>query len=321
MIESNILAKLKRPSKVAYEFNKSDSNIGVFIAKPFERGAAMTVGNAFRRVLLSSLDGYAIVAVRFDNINNEFDNIKAVYEDTIEICANLKKVVIGFKNNVLEHKILHFDIKGKKQFYAKDLVVDNDIEVGNPEHLIFSSSDEANFSFDLQISKGNGYIPSEEIQKFIETIGIIPLDADFSPIKKVSYKVSNIRYSGRNDYDKLELIVETKGLGSPENFVKDASFLLREYFLTFDELEEQQSSFTEAVGIESDETVLVASDDFDQSVYDLDFSIKTLYFLRKNNLSKKGDLMSKTEEELKKMEIMTDDILTDIRVKSLKKDF
>ena len=324
MIENSTLTKLKRPSKVTYEVSSSNKNIAVFLAKPFEKGAATTIGNSFRRILLSSLDGSAIIAVRFSNINNEFDNIKGVYEDTIEICANLKKVVIAFGNDALNQKVLRFDIKGQQKFYAKDLAADSgDIQIGNPEHLIFESNENADFNFEIQISKGNGYIPSEEIQKLVEVIGIIPLDADFSPIKKVAYKVGSVRYGGRNDYEKLELTIETKGLGSPEEFFKNASLLLREYFLTFDNLEEQETNLlTEEIGMDVDENVaLVAGDDFDQSVYDLDFSIKTLYFLCKNSLNKKGDLMSKTEEELKNMQAITEDILTDIRVKSVKKEF
>ena len=219
----------------------------------------------------------------------------------LKYVLTLKELLLVLKDDVVNNKCLHFDIDGEKKFYAKDIAVEENIIIGNPEHLIFSSNSVAKFTFEIQIARGRGYIPSEKIQTFIKTIGIIPLDADFSPVKRVSYKIDIIRYDDSNNYEKLQLEVESKGIRIPEELIKESSLILREYFLTFDNLEESDiSSFTDAVSVDIEENIpLTSMDDFDQSIYNMDFAIKTLYFLRKNGLHRKSDVTSKTEERTK----------------------
>ena len=236
MIDNKLIAEFKRPKSVELKYDISQRDFGVFSAKPYERGFATTVGNSIRRTLLSSVPGYAIIAFKCDEINNEFQNIKGVYQDTAEILVNLKNVYIALKDPQVTSRILHFDIKGKKDFYAKDFATDSNIEIGNPNKLIFSSNKEADFSFDVQVDYGRGYVPSEMLDNLIEVDGTIAVDGNYSPILNVAFSVDSVRVGTRNDYEQLNLEIKTKGVISPEEALKNATQILKESYLTFNDV-------------------------------------------------------------------------------------
>ncbi|MBU1076546.1 MAG: DNA-directed RNA polymerase subunit alpha, partial [Spirochaetes bacterium] len=207
-----LLKDFKLPGGVIFEHEEVKADYGRFIAKPFEKGFAVTIGNSLRRALLSSIPGSAIVAAKIDGVSHEFSTIPGVMEDTTDILINMKKVRIKLADNV-EKKIIHIEKKGPGELLAKDLNVDADIEILNPDFYLASLSKTGSISMDLQIEHGRGYVPSEDLKDRIEDddVSIILLDAIFTPVIKVNYKVENIRVGQRIDFEKLVLEVWTDG--------------------------------------------------------------------------------------------------------------
>ena len=188
MIEKKLISEFKRPKSVELKESEGGSaNHGSFVAYPYERGFAMTVGNSLRRTILSSLQGYAFIGLKCSEINNEFQNIPGVLQDTTEIISNLKNVSIALNDPSITSRVLHFEIKGKKVFKVADLKLDEMIQIFDPEMIIFESNKDADFEIDLQLDLGRGYVPAEIIQKNIETHGTIALDGNYSPVKSVNF--------------------------------------------------------------------------------------------------------------------------------------
>ncbi len=311
MVEKKLVAEFKRPKVVEFKQEVDEKHIGVFSAKPYERGFAITVGNSLRRTLMAAIPGNAIIAVKFDKINNEFQNIKGVYQDTTEIIANLKKVAILLKDQNIKSRVLTFEIKGKRVFKAADLKVDETIEVGNPDHIVFTANKDADFEFSVQVDYGRGYVPAEMFSDSIETPGAIVMDADYSPVKNVSFEVSPVRIGNRNDYEKLQLEVRTNGLISPEKALQEAAQILKESYLTFNNVETEV--LTSAVddrreGLSNDKDKI-----FYQSVYGMEFTVRTYYFLKINDIRQVGQLVTKTEEELREKKKWSEEVISDIK--------
>ncbi len=316
MINNILIGDFKRPKSASYKLVEENKNIANFTVGPYQRGVASTIGNSLRRILLSSLPGYAITGVKFDKINNEFDNVEGVFEDTAIICVNLKKVSIKLKDDNIKNKILNFSIKGKKEFTANDIALaDPAVEVGNPELVIFSTNKNADFNFTIQISYGRGYVPSEYFIDNIEVKGTIVLDADFSPIKSCGFLVGSMKLGTKNDFEKLDLKIETKGVITPEESLKAAAQILKECFLTFNEIEEDALT----TPIESRDKVNKAGKDliFHQTIHDFPLLIKTHYFLKVNNIHEIGQLVTKSELYLKSKKGFDEEILEDI-IRNLK---
>jgi len=311
MVEKKLVAEFKRPKVVEFKQEVEEKMVGVFSAKPYERGFGTTIGNSLRRTLLAAIPGNAIIAVKFDKINNEFQNIKGVYQDTTEIIANLKKVAILLKDANIKSRVLTFEIKGKRVFKASDLKVDETIEIGNPDHIIFTANKDADFEFSLQIDYGRGYVTAEMFSDSIETPGAIVMDADYSPVKNVTFEVSPVRIGNRNDYEKLQLEVRTNGLISPEKALQEAAQILKESYFTFNNVETE--ILTSAVddrreGLASDKDKI-----FYQSVYGMEFTVRTYYFLKINDIRQIGQLVTKTEEELQEKKKWSEEVVADIK--------
>lgn len=317
----NIFTKLKRPSRVEYIQKSGQEN--TFIIKPLERGMGHTIANGIRRVLLSSLEGFSVLMVKFNKANNIYQNIPGVYQDTLEICASLKNVAFWSNDSNFKTKKISFNIKGKKSFYAKDIVnSQDDLEVGNPDLLLFETEKDADFSFDLYITKGFGYVESHVTDKLLgSNVGEIVLDADFTPIDNVSFDISNVTIEGISSYEKIELTIQTKGVGSPKLFLGHAVSILKEYYSSFDIIKEIKD-FTEVVQ-ETDEDKVVEEDIFieEKSVYKIKgMNIQTFYFLYKNKLNNKNDVLSQPEDNLRKMPNSTDEIIDIIKEKIIKEN-
>lgn len=302
---------IKRPESVVFSLIEGDKNKAVFSVSPYERGFSVTMGNTLRRLLLSSVEGYAIVAVYFDCINNEFESIGGVIEETAEIILNLKRVNIALADETLKSRTLRFEIKGKKKFFAKDLQVDSEVVIGNPDLLIFESTADAGFSFEIQINKGWGYRPSEEIEPFLDKKGAIALDASFSPVSLVSYETRPVSIEGVRNYEELLLTVHTRGAMSPQVAIQKAVSLLKECIWSYEEFKEH--SVMKAVSIQEKED---AKNDeiYNKSIFYGNFSMRTCFFLKSNDILEMGQLVLRTEKELTDKPHFNEFILEDIKV-------
>lgn len=305
-----LVSDFKRPKYV--KSSDQGKNIGKFTASPYEKGIAITVGNSLRRILYSALPGYAIVAVKFDQINSEFDNILGVMEDTSMILLNLKQVAVGLIDENIKNKVLKFEIKGKVDFTAQKIAdKESGIIIGNPDFVIFKTNKDADFSFEIQISQGRGYIPSEMIENNIEVRGTIPLDADYSPIKKVGFTASATKVGARSDFEKLDIVIETKGTIDSEEALKRAAQILKECCYTFNEVnkEELTTPIEEEISVNKDSKDLI----FYETVHSLNVLVKTDYFLKLNGFSEIGQLVTKNEAYLRSKKKIDEEIILDIQ--------
>ena len=233
MALKEILESIRHPHKVTFEAKDLTSNYGKFIAQPFERGYAVTIGNALRRVLLSSIPGYAITAIKIKDVSNEFENVEGMKEDTIVMIMHLKNVVVSLPDHI-ESKTIHVKKEGPCIITAKDLVEsDSEVKVYNPDYYIATISEGYSFEMDIQIDGGYSYVPAEVSAELISDINAIVIDAIYSPIVSVNYNVEDIRVGQRIDYGRLTLEIETKGNIAPDKALSWAAIILnerKEYF-------------------------------------------------------------------------------------------
>jgi len=304
MARRNLLKGFKRPKGITFEHSEVDGNSGRFIAYPFERGYGTTIGNTLRRILLSSIQGYAVTAVKVtsydaDNtphiISSEYEAIPEVVEDTPEIIANLKLLQIKLPDDV-EQKTILVECKGKGTLTGKDLEKDNDITVVNKDLKIMTLMEKANIDLELQIDLGRGYVPSETNEKYVEVVGTIPIDAVFSPVKKVAFSIENTRVGHRSDYDKLILDVWTDGTISPENAVAEAAKVAKDHFTIFINFDEDSVGGDEDIDEEEERVRQV----LDTPVEELELSVRSSNCLKNANIKTIGDLTRKTEDEIAK---------------------
>lgn len=225
------------PTKI--EIKKDDSpNEGILVVEPCFSGYGTTIGNALRRVLLSSLPGAAVTAVKIKGAQHEFSALKYIKEDVLEILLNFK--LLRLKLFTDEKIRLKLQTKGEKKVTAKDITADSNVEIVNPELHIATLTDKvAELDVEFVVEKGRGYIPTEERPKTEEEIGLISIDALFSPVKNVGFKVENVRVGQQTNFDKLILTIETDGTITPENAVTQSSEILLNHFNLFSELEEK----------------------------------------------------------------------------------
>jgi len=304
MARKNLLKGFKRPKGITFEHTESNPDYGRFIASPFEPGFGTTVGNTLRRVLLSSIQGYAITAVKITsydkdgvphNVSSEFEIIPNIVEDTLEVINNLKMLRLKLPEDVEQETFL-FEWKGNCDVRGADLARGAQLEVLTPDRHIMTLMDDARVEFEVQVDLGRGYVPSEVNERYIEIIGTIPMDAIFSPVKKVKFSVEPTRVGQRADYDKLILEVWTDGTVKPEDALAEASKIAKDHFSVF---------------INFDESVLGADEDFDEDddrirqilntpVEELELSVRSSNCLKNANIKTIGELTRKTEEDIGK---------------------
>jgi DNA-directed RNA polymerase subunit alpha len=263
------------------------------VLEPLERGFGHTLGNALRRILLSSLPGAAITEVKIENVLHEFSSVDGVKEDVVEIVLNLKGVAIQFEGDVPEAK-LTLNKKGEGIVKAGDIQTPADVKIVNPEHIIAYVTKNGHLKMDLTVSRGLGYVPALTIDKKLnKEIGLISLDASFSPIRKVTYAVENARVEQRTDLDKLILEIETNGTLSPEVAVKRAASLLHDQISVFVELEAPKVSRTLQAPSGLDPLLL-------RPVDDLELTVRSANCLKAEDIYYIGDLVQRDESELLK---------------------
>ncbi len=293
----NLLKGFKKPSKIEFKQEIEGNDYGCFMAEPFERGFATTIGNCIRRTLMSSIEGAAITAIRIEDVAHEFSTIEGVTEDVARIILNLKQVHIAFETDEKnEAKVIHVEKKGPGYFLARDLGVDHSIQILNGDLKIATLSDGAVFKMDFQIEKGRGYVASELLKRSIVDIGTIPLDAFFSPVIKVNFHVEETRVAQRTDYEKLVLEVWTNGSLSAEDAVAHAAKILKEHFTVFINFEEEP--YKEVEDKTEIEEILAKS--LEKHIEELELSVRSLSLLKSLDIEYVSDLIKKLEEELKK---------------------
>ena len=285
----SILA-FQMPNKVAME--KADDVHGLFTFKPLEKGYGVTIGNAWRRILLSSLEGYAITGITIPNVLHEFSAIAGVVEDVSDIILNLKMVRFKKIADSFDNKIT-VNIKGKDVLTAGDLAkFTTAFEILNPEHIICHLDKKANLEIELTVDKGRGYIPAEENKPAEQVFGYIPIDAIFTPIKNVKYSVENTRVEQKTDYEMLILDIETDGSIHPEDALKGAAYILIQHFMLFSDqnmiLESAEAGEPEAV----DEEMLHMRKLLKTALHDMDLSVRAYNCLKAADVRTLGDLVT-----------------------------
>ncbi|PSQ53174.1 MAG: DNA-directed RNA polymerase subunit alpha [Bacteroidetes bacterium QH_10_64_37] len=270
---------------------------GQFVMGPLERGYGVTIGNALRRVLLSSLQGLAITAVKIDGVQHEFSTISGVTEDVSDIILNLKEV--RFKADEMREGHLHLNLKGPGNWTAEDIgEAGAEYEVLNPDQHIATLAEDAVVNVDLRVGYGRGYIPSEENKREDDPIGVIAVDSIFTPIKNVKYEVKPTRVGQKIDYEELVLDVETDGSLTPEEAITQAASILRDHVSFFIQLEEEPEPVVEEQ--EVDEEVKRIRELLAQPVDELDLSVRSHNCLKAANIKTIGDLVRREEDEMLK---------------------
>lgn len=305
----NLLKGLKRPRVVEFHHIESKADYGKFVAEPFEKGFGVTIGNALRRVLLSYIEGAAIVAVKIEGVNHEFATIPGIREDVSRIILNLKKVRVRYGGT--GPISIEINKKGTGLLTAGDLAVASNIEIMNPEVVIAHLNDDADLQMTLQIDKGRGYLPAEITKKMIDEIGVLPIDALFSPIRKVNFEISETRVEQRTDYDKLVFEVWSDMTIKPEDAVAYAAKILKEHLTVFINFEEEMYEEEE----EFDETDERLKKVLNMPLEELELSVRTVAVLRSLDLRLVRDLVSKYEEDLRKSKHYSDKVLLQLKSK------
>lgn len=282
---------------------KADEFEGVFEFKPLEPGFGQTVGNSLRRVLLSSLEGYAISAVRIAGVSHEFATIKGVVEDVVDIILNLKQVRIKqvLQEDSLTNEKIYLTISGKEAFTAGDIEgFTNVFKIMNPDLHICSMEPSVNLELELTVSHGRGYVPADENLPKDAPIGVIPIDSIYTPIKNVSYKIENTRVGQRTDYEKLTITVKTDGTIHPEEAIKEASrimikhlMLITDENITFDTGKERKDDVV-------DEHILHMRKLLKTSLEDLDLSVRAYNCLKAAKINSLSELVRYDTHELLK---------------------
>ncbi|KAB2924576.1 MAG: DNA-directed RNA polymerase subunit alpha [Bacteroidetes bacterium] len=287
--------QFQMPDNVLLDETTASATYGKFIVQPLEKGYGVTIGNALRRVLLSSLPGYAITAIRIEGVVHEFTSLPGLVEDVTDMILNLKQVRLKATNKKVGKIMVH--LKGPGKFMAGDLQKSNpDVEVLNPELHLATLNKDADFEMELRIGRGKGYVTAEENKMPDQPVGMITIDSIFTPIVNVRYNVESTRVGQQTDYEKLTLEVETDGSILPKDAVAYAGKVLRDhiqFFINFDATQE-----TEKEDNERDEEISRIRKILVTPVDELELSVRSHNCLRAADIKTLGDLVRKDEAEL-----------------------
>jgi DNA-directed RNA polymerase subunit alpha len=302
----------QKPDKVIMQ--KSTDFDGTFEFRPLEPGFGITIGNALRRILLSSLEGYAITSVRFSGVSHEFSTIKGVVEDVTEIILNLKQVRFKKTGTSGDSEKIFVIINGQDAFKAGDISkFSNNFTVLNPDLVICNMDSSVTLEIELTINKGRGYIPSDENKNPDANVGVIAIDSIFTPIKNVKFTIENYRVEQKTDYEKLVLDITTDGSIHPEDALKEAAKILIQHFMLFSDenmmLEAQAKEETKEV----DEEILHMRKILKTELVDLDLSVRALNCLKAADIRSLADLVSYDVADMLKFRNFGKKSLTEIQ--------
>ena len=286
--------ELIKPRRIEIDETSRTNSYGKFVAEPLERGFGITMGNALRRVLLSSLQGAAIVSVKFDGVLHEFSTVPGVREDVTDIILNLKEVKVKILD--AEEAVIHLKKEGEGKVTAGDIETSGSVEILNPGQHIATMNKEAKLQMEMVVKTGKGYVPAERNKPKDQSIGIIPMDAIFSPIEKVNYVVTNARVGQITDYDKLTLEVWTDGSVIPEDAVAYAAKILKEQMNPFINFEEEPEPAEE----EEERREEKLNENLFRPVSELELSVRSANCLKNANITLIGELVQKYEAEMLK---------------------
>ena len=288
MIQKN-WQELIKPNKI--EFSSTERTRATLVAEPLERGFGLTLGNALRRVLLSSLRGAAVTAVQIDGVLHEFSSIPGVREDVTDIVLNIKEIAIGMEGD--EPKRMVVRKQGPGTVLAGDIQTVGDIEILNPGHVICTLDEGAEIRMEFTVANGKGYVPADRNRAEDAPIGLISVDSLYSPVKKVSYKVENTREGQVLDYDRLIMTLETDGSVSGEDATAFAARILQNQLSVFINFDEPQKEVEEVQATE-----LAFNPSLLKKVDELELSVRSANCLKNDNIVYIGDLIQKTEAEM-----------------------
>jgi len=282
---------LIKPKRLEVDKDTLTRTYGRFIAEPLERGFGITIGNALRRVLLSSLQGAAITSVRIDGVLHEFSTISGVKEDVSDIILNLKEVKIKLHGQ--SPRTIRIKAKGEGEVKAGDIICDSTVEILNPDLHIATLSRDATLTMEMVVKTGKGYVPAERNIEEGQPIGTIPMDSIFSPILKVSYNVTHTRVGQRTDYDKMILEVWTTGAMDPQDAVAIAAKILKDQLSIFIPFEEMEAEVMEGM-----EAKPPFNENLFRTVDELELSVRSANCLQNADIKYIGELVQKTEQDM-----------------------
>ncbi|WP_299329292.1 DNA-directed RNA polymerase subunit alpha [Parasphingopyxis sp.] len=298
--------ELKKPNGLEKKPGGDASRKVTFVAEPLERGFGLTLGNALRRTLLSSLQGAAITSIKIENVLHEFSSLAGVREDVTDIVLNIKQVAIAMESEGT--KRLQLSATGPAEVKAGDITTSGDIEIRNPDLVICHLDEGATLNMELTASTGKGYVPAAQNRPADAPIGLIPVDSLYSPVSQVAYKVENTRVGQELDYDKLTLTIETDGTVTPEDALAYAARILQDQLQLFVHFDEEIPAPTQTIGEPAAPGMLggvAAEGDTNQlnryllkKVDELELSVRSANCLKNDNIIYIGDLVQKTEAEM-----------------------
>jgi DNA-directed RNA polymerase subunit alpha len=283
------MTMLETPAGAAIEVRERRDNYAKFIVEPLERGFGITLGNALRRVLLSSIPGAAVTYMKIDGVLHEFSTIPGMVEDTIALMLNLKGMAVRL--NTEEPKVLSLNASGAREVTAADITADADVEILDPKfHLATLSAKDARLSMEIGVEMGRGYVMADKQRNIEHMIGLIPLDSIFSPIRKVNFSVDDTRVGQSVDYDRLTIEIETNGSISPDDALAQAATTMQDQLDLF-------TSFTHR----SEPLPETPPNEWDVPVETLNLSVRSFNCLKRAGISKVSELLDLTEDEIMKM--------------------
>ena len=288
------MIEIEKPKVDIVELGE-DYRYGKFVIEPLERGYGITIGNALRRILLSSLPGVAVNSIRIDGVLHEFSTVPGVKEDVTEIILTLKELSANIDGE--GSRTLKIQAQGPCTVTGADIICPPDVEILNKDLVIATLDDNAKFNMDINIDKGRGYVPAEENKTENMPIGVLPVDSIYTPVQKVSYHVENTRVGQKSDYDKLTLEVWTNGSINPQEGISLAAKVLVEHLNLFIDLTEHVSNVEIMVEKEEDQKEKV----LEMTIEELDLSVRSYNCLKRAGINTVEELANKSEEDMMKV--------------------
>ena len=302
------MVEIEKPRITCFD-DLEDASYGKYVVEPLERGYGMTLGNSLRRILLSSLPGYAATSIKIAGVQHEFSTVPGVSEDVTEIVLNVKQLIL--KLHTQEIKTVYIDAVGPCEVTAGDIKADGEVEILNPELHICTLGEGATFNMEITLSQGRGYVPSDRNKTAQTVIGVIPIDSIYSPVKKVNYSVEPTRVGDKTDFDKLTLEVWTNSTICAKDAVSLGAKILSDHLTVFTNLSDSVSAGSTVVEKSSDrpDTKLAMTID------ELDLSVRSFNCLKRANINTVADLISKTGEDMMKVRNMGKKSLDEVQKK------
>lgn len=288
------MIEIEKPKITVEEVNEEE-NYGRFVVEPLERGYGTTLGNSLRRILLSSLPGYAVTSIKIDGVLHEFSTIPGVVEDTTEIILNLKELRVKLHDEA--PKVVRLEVHGAKDVTAGDIQVPSDVEILNPDHHIATVSDEGRLVMEITLDKGRGYVSAEKNKRPDDVIGVIPVDSIFTPVQKVNYVVEHTRVGQFTDYDRLVMEIWTDGSIDPVEALSLSAKILSAHLALFINLSDKVNDAE--IMVEKEEE---AKDKLlEMNIEELDLSVRSYNCLKRAGINTVEELIKKTEEDMMKV--------------------